>query len=86
MRTAAIAFGSRAVAVVLTGLGRDGTQGSQFVRAAGGAVLVQEPAECVAPFMPRSVIEAGAADEVVPLGELAARVENRLGSLRAAPH
>lgn len=69
-RSAAAAFGSKVVAVVLTGLGRDGAQGCSEVRLAGGKILVQDPETAVAPPMPRSVMEAGLADQVVPLAEI----------------
>lgn len=69
-RSAAAAFGSKVVAVVLTGLGRDGAQGCAEVKMAGGVVIAQDPKTAVAPPMPKSVVEAGLADEVVPLAEV----------------
>lgn len=70
--SAAAAFGPRALGVVLTGMGRDGTAGAQALRAAGGTVLVQAPTGgCFAPSMPASVLAAGACDFVLPLERLA---------------
>lgn len=66
-RSAAAAFGSKVVAVVLTGLGHDGAQGCAEVKMAGGVVIAQDPKTAVAPPMPKSVVEAGLADEVVAL-------------------
>ena len=80
-RSAARAFGSKVVAVVLTGPGRDGSHGCAEVRLAGGRILVQDPATAVAPPMPRSVIEAGLADEVVPLAEIGRAAALALSSL-----
>jgi len=71
-RAARKAYGSGVVAVVLTGLGHDGAAGCRAVREGGGVVVAQDPREAVAPSMPRSVIEAGLADHVVGLDELAA--------------
>lgn len=66
-RTAAATFRERLVAVVLTGMGRDGTAGAARVSAAGGQVLVAAPGPQVASAMPESVIRAGFATAVVPL-------------------
>jgi two-component system chemotaxis response regulator CheB len=63
--TAAARFGPRTLAVVLTGLGRDGTAGALAVRAAGGVVLAQEPSTAYAAGMPAAVIASGAADLVL---------------------
>ncbi|GAB3767232.1 hypothetical protein GCM10028796_28140 [Ramlibacter monticola] len=59
--------GSRAVAVVLTGMGRDGAAGARAVRTAGGAVIVQSEDTAAYPDMPRAASRAGAADLVLPL-------------------
>lgn len=70
-RTASEVFARRTTAVVLTGLGQDGTIGASLVFAAGGRVLVQDPATCAAPSMPSSVIAAGVPCTVLPVQELA---------------
>ncbi|MBL9079065.1 MAG: response regulator [Planctomycetes bacterium] len=70
-QSVAALFGRRSIAVVLTGLGQDGTIGASLVFAAGGRVLVQDPAHCVAPPMPRSVLAAGVPCTVLPLDEVA---------------
>ena len=44
--------------IVLTGLGRDGTNGSAEIVSAGGTILVQDPDTAIAPFMPQSVIDS----------------------------
>lgn len=71
LRGAARAFGRRAVGVVMTGMGKDGTDGLRHVKAAGGATLAQDQASSVIWGMPRSAVEAGLVDRVVPLDELA---------------
>jgi two-component system CheB/CheR fusion protein len=58
--------GSRAIAVILSGTGTDGTLGCKAVRAAGGIVFAQEPASAKYDGMPRSVIAAGGVDFVLP--------------------
>jgi len=52
-------FGRNAVAVVLTGLGRDGAHGAQLMHNSGAAVLAQDPEEAVAPYMPKAVLQLG---------------------------
>ncbi len=68
--TAAV-YGSRAIAVVLTGMGHDGAEGARSLKRVGGSVLAEHESSCVVYGMPRSVIMAGLADEVVPLDSMA---------------
>jgi two-component system chemotaxis response regulator CheB len=70
--------GGRVLAAVLTGMGCDGLDGCRAVKAAGGTVLAQSGDTCVVYGMPKAIIEAGLADETVPLDEMAARIEKRL--------
>jgi len=89
-RSAARSWGPGVLAVVLTGMGRDGCAGCAVVRSAGGAVLIQDRETSVVWGMPGAVAEAGLADAVLPVGEVAGeivqRVERgRLSAARAAP-
>ncbi|HEX5759148.1 MAG TPA: chemotaxis protein CheB [Thermoanaerobaculia bacterium] len=59
-----------AVGIVLSGTGDDGSAGLKDIRAAGGLCLVQDPETAEYDGMPRSAIETGAADAVVPPGEM----------------
>jgi two-component system CheB/CheR fusion protein len=61
-------------AVILSGSGSDGALGARAIKARGGLVLVQDPAEAGHGSMPRSVIATGAADLVLPIGELAVQL------------
>lgn len=72
------ALGSRALAVIMTGMGRDGVEGLKRVKAAGGRVLAQDERSCVVFGMPGEAIAAGVVDRVVPLGELAAAIVRML--------
>ena len=60
-------------------MGRDGLDGARAVRAAGGRVLCEAESTCTVYGMPRAVAEAGLADEVLPLGELAAAIAREAG-------
>ena len=59
------------LAVVLTGMGNDGTAGAQKLKDAGALVLAQHPEEAAAPGMPSSIIEAGLADHIFRIDEMA---------------
>ena len=72
--SAAEYFGARTLAVVLTGMGSDGTNGLRTIRAAGGRILVQDEASCVVYGMPGSAVAAGLADSIVTLGNMAVRI------------
>lgn len=74
MLSAARVYGRRTIGVVMTGMGRDGTAGALAIRRAEGKTLAQDEDSSVIFGMPRSAIEAGAIDEVAPLGEIAARL------------
>ncbi|GAA4608833.1 signal transduction histidine kinase/chemotaxis response regulator CheB [Actinoplanes octamycinicus] len=63
-------FGPRAVAVVLSGMGRDGTLGARALRVSGGTVVAQSEDSAEHTGMPRSVVEAGAADLVLDVRDI----------------
>ncbi|NUM48247.1 MAG: chemotaxis response regulator protein-glutamate methylesterase [Anaerolineales bacterium] len=67
-------FGKRTLGVIVTGMGRDGTYGAQLIRQAGGLILAEHASTCVVWGMPRSVVEAEAADYIVPLQEIAGMI------------
>lgn len=79
--TAAEVYAERLVAVLVSGLGRDGARGIAQVHARGGRTLVQDPAEAERPDMPLAAIETGCVDEVATL----ARIGARLGELAGGP-
>ncbi|RYY21043.1 MAG: chemotaxis protein CheB [Cytophagaceae bacterium] len=71
-RSAAVAFDSHVVGVVLTGMLHDGTAGLEFVKRCGGTAVVQDPADAEYPSMPESALRAVAVDHVVPLARMGA--------------
>jgi two-component system, chemotaxis family, protein-glutamate methylesterase/glutaminase len=64
-------FGNRGIAVVLTGTGRDGAEGAQALRRAGGTVIVQDEPSSEFTGMPHAAVHAGVVDHVLPLGAIA---------------
>jgi two-component system chemotaxis response regulator CheB len=71
-------FGPSSVAVVLTGMGRDGADGMRAIAAVGGGAIVQSEATCVIAGMPRAA--APYADTTLPLGDIAAELAARVKS------
>jgi len=72
--TVADHFRAGAIGVVLTGRGRDGIAGLVELHRAGGVVIAQDKESSVAYEMPQAAVEAGAADFVLPLREIADQV------------
>ena len=70
----ASAQGERAIAVLLSGMGSDGTLGMQAIKAVGGLNVVQEPDTAQFDSMPKSAISAGCADIIAPPNELPALI------------
>jgi len=77
-QSAAETFGEAVLGIVMTGMGSDGREGSAWVKARGGTVLTEAEETCVVYGMPRSVVEAGLSDEVVPLDTLAEAIMQRI--------
>ena len=69
-RSAAHAFGSRVIGVVLTGLLDDGTAGLWEIKRRGGLAVVQDPADAIAPSMPDSALQQVEIDHCVPVSEM----------------
>ena len=72
--SAADAYGSGVIGVILTGANDDGTAGLLRIRRRGGVGIVQDPDTAERREMPEAAIRAGAADSVLPLGEIARAV------------
>jgi two-component system, chemotaxis family, protein-glutamate methylesterase/glutaminase len=68
-------YGSRALGVLLTGMGNDGAQGMAALKAAGGETIAQDEGTSVIFGMPRTAIQMGVVDHVLPLSNIAAAIE-----------
>lgn len=71
-------LGGHALGVILTGMGKDGALGLLAMRQAGAWTIAQDQESCVVYGMPRAAVSVGAAVEVAPLKEVAARLWRRL--------
>ncbi len=76
--SAAKVVGPNAIGIMLTGMGADGARAMKVMKDAGAYNYCQDEASCVVFGMPREAIAAGAADEVLPLNQIAGKVLERL--------
>ncbi len=83
-RSVAQSVKANVLAVVLTGMGADGTRGSVAIRDAGGAVIVQDEASSVVWGMPGSVVAAKLADRICPLNAIVPEILRRVSFCRVA--
>jgi len=81
--SAAHVWGNSIVALVLTGMGSDGTRGAAEIVAAGGSVIAQDEATSVVWGMPGSVTQAGWCSAVLPLDQIAPKLVNLFGGDRS---
>jgi two-component system chemotaxis response regulator CheB len=73
-RSAANHFPGRSMAVILTGMGSDGTLGLRLLKRQGCFVIAQDEASCVVYGMPKAAVDAGVTDVVLPLNSIANRI------------
>jgi two-component system chemotaxis response regulator CheB len=69
-------FPGRALGVILTGMGNDGVKGMIELKRTGGRIFAQNEETCVVYGMPKAVVDAGIADKVLPLDEIAGEIVN----------
>ena len=69
-KSAAKAYGSNVLALILTGMGKDGLDGARTIKEVGGSVMAEHHSTAVIYAMPRVVVEAKLADEIVPLHDI----------------
>jgi len=62
------------MAVILTGMGSDGTLGLRLLKRHGCFVIAQNEATCIVYGMPKAAVDAGVADAVLPLQSIASRI------------
>ena len=64
-------YGGNVLCVILTGMGRDGTDGAVTLKRKGAYVIAESQKTCVVYGMPKAAVDAGVVDEVLPLNEIA---------------
>lgn len=67
-------FGAKIISAVLTGMGRDGASGSEFIKKNGGITISEDESTCVIYGMPKAAYETGAIDMVLPLYKVAGEI------------
>ena len=72
-------FGNKVLAMILTGMGSDGCEGCQLLKAKGSVIWAQNEDTCVVYGMPQAVVNANVADLVLPLGDIAGCIVKELG-------
>lgn len=70
LRSYAEAYREQAISIILTGTGSDGTRGIRSIKENGGMVMVQDPNDAKFDGMPRSAVNSGLADYILPVVEL----------------
>ncbi len=73
-QSAAEVYGQSVLGVVMTGMGSDGKEGAAWIKSNGGTIITEAEETCVVYGMPRSVVEAGLSDRIVPLNKMAAAI------------
>ena len=76
LQSLSLEYGARAVSLVLSGTGSDGSAGAVAVKAKGGLVIAQEPSEAGFDGMPKSAIASGAVDHILPLAQIPAHLKS----------
>jgi len=77
-------YGAKVIGVVLSGSGRDGSEGLRTIKEAGGFAVVEDPLGARFPAMPTAAMTAATVDRILPLGEIAPLLIELSGSLRGS--
>jgi two-component system chemotaxis response regulator CheB len=77
-QSAASVYNGRVLGVIMTGMGADGREGAAWIKAKGGTILTEAESSCIVYGMPRSVVEAGLSDMMVPLEAIARTIAEHL--------
>ncbi len=78
LNDSAAVLGNKVVGVTMTGMGSDGSLGTKTLKAKGGYIIAQDEASSTVYGMPKAVIEANLADEIVSLDDLADSIQKAL--------
>jgi two-component system chemotaxis response regulator CheB len=78
IRSASDVLDGNALAVIMTGMGRDGLEGCRQLKQSGGFVFAQSQEDCVVYGMPKAVIDEGLVDRALPLGKISPAIVRHL--------
>lgn len=81
--SAAAAFGTRVIGIILTGMNDDGTRGLSEIKRRGGLTIAEDPKTAKAPEMPQAAIDANAVDIILPLKNIGTFLANIRPGIRA---
>lgn len=84
LRHVAEALEGEALAVILTGMGRDGLEGAKLLKAKGGHIFAQQAMGCTVYGMPKAVTDAGLASRILPLASIAPAIIRHVKRARRA--
>ena len=76
MNSVADIYGDRTLGIIMTGMGKDGTEGVQKIKNLGGQCIAQDEDSCVVYGMPKSIVDNGLADTVIPLEKISDVLNN----------
>ncbi|MBK5240371.1 MAG: chemotaxis response regulator protein-glutamate methylesterase [Clostridium sp.] len=71
-------YGPRLLSVILTGMGRDGANGTVAIKDNGGITIAEHKSTCIIYGMPKAAFETGKVDEIIPLSDIAERISEIL--------
>lgn len=71
MESVGNSVGRKALGVILTGMGSDGSEGMKVLKQKGGRSIAQNDASCVVYGMPKAIVDAGLADEIIDIDDMA---------------
>ncbi|MEI7579707.1 MAG: CheB methylesterase domain-containing protein [bacterium] len=74
MKSIAATYRQYSIGVILSGMGEDGLEGMQAIKAVGGICLVQDPVDAVIRSMPEAIIKAGIADQLLERNLIGKRI------------
>jgi chemotaxis response regulator CheB len=77
----ATSYGKHSLGILLTGMGADGARGLKRMHDRGAVTIAQDEATSTVWGMPKAAIDVGAAESVLPVHEIAGRVEEVLGAV-----
>lgn len=78
MASIAQVYGGRVIAVLLTGMGKDGAQGMKMLRRLGAHTLAEHESTCVVYGMPKAAADIDGVDKLLPIGDISAAIVNAM--------